>query len=225
MYPLLNHFECWTFSVIQCHIRICFQTCLNKRVADEFFCRRNAGQAHLIYAGNFDVLHSFDIICNADNVQTWPTSIMWQGTSTSDLSSEKDFDLISAIDLRIWKGRRFENTLKSDRNLRWWCQWTPIWRVDVDSRLDVDLSLSYISDKTYMIFYLFYLFIQHLLGQSQFSLERIFIIFQFFYGFLHLFLFNCKTIYKNNNFTKVTKLCWYKKIYRNIESNTGKSTR
>ena len=127
MYPLLNHFESWTFSVIQCHIRICFQTCLNKRVADEFFCRRNAGQAHWIYARNFDVLHSFDITYNADNVETWPTSIMWQGTSTSDLSSEKDFDLISAIDLRIWKGRRFENTLKSDRNLRWWCQWTPIW--------------------------------------------------------------------------------------------------
>jgi hypothetical protein len=45
----------------------------------------------------------------------------------------------------------------------------------------------------------------------------VFIIFQFFYGFLHLFLFNCKTIYRNNNFTKVTKLCWYIKIYRNIE--------
>jgi hypothetical protein len=28
------------------------------------------GQAHLIYARNFDVLHSFDITYNADDVQT-----------------------------------------------------------------------------------------------------------------------------------------------------------
>ena len=32
----------------------------------------------------------------------------------------------SAIDLKIWKGCRFENTLKSDRDLRYWCQWMPI---------------------------------------------------------------------------------------------------
>jgi hypothetical protein len=32
----------------------------------------------------------------------------------------------SAIDLRIWKERPFENTLKSDRDL-WWHQWIPIW--------------------------------------------------------------------------------------------------
>jgi hypothetical protein len=35
-----------------------------------FFCRRNVGQEHLIYAWNFDMLHSFDIICNTDDVQT-----------------------------------------------------------------------------------------------------------------------------------------------------------
>ena len=33
----------------------------------------------------------------------------------------------SAIDLKIWRGCRFENTLKSDRDLRYWCQWMPIW--------------------------------------------------------------------------------------------------
>ena len=38
-----------------------------------------------------------------------------------DLRSEKDVDLISnnsAIDLKIWKGRRFQNNLKSDRDVR-----------------------------------------------------------------------------------------------------------
>jgi hypothetical protein len=43
---MLNHFEFWTLDAIQCHIRFCFQTCLNKGVADEPFCRRNVGQAH-----------------------------------------------------------------------------------------------------------------------------------------------------------------------------------
>jgi hypothetical protein len=37
---------------------------------------------HLIYAWNFDILLSFDIICNADDVQTEPTSFMLQGKST-----------------------------------------------------------------------------------------------------------------------------------------------
>jgi len=32
-----------------------------------------------------------------------------------------------AIDLRIWKGCRFENPVKSDRDLRECCQWMPIW--------------------------------------------------------------------------------------------------
>ena len=33
----------------------------------------------------------------------------------------------SAIDLRICKGYRFENILKSDSDLRSWRQWMPIW--------------------------------------------------------------------------------------------------
>jgi len=132
-----------TFNAIQCRIRFCFQTCLNKRVTNELFCRRNEGQAHWSYAWNFDVLHSFDIICNADDVQSWPTSIMWQGKSTyrSSLWKGHRFDK-SAIDLRIWKGHRFRNTLKSDCDLRSWRQWMPIWGVDTDLSLDTDLNLS-----------------------------------------------------------------------------------
>ena len=30
-HPILNHFEFWSLDAIQCHIRFCFQTCLNKR--------------------------------------------------------------------------------------------------------------------------------------------------------------------------------------------------
>jgi hypothetical protein len=74
-----------------------------------------------MYAWNFDALHSFNIICNADDVQTWPTSIMWQGRSTyrSSLWKRRRFNSNkSAIFMRIWKGCRFENTLKSDRDLR-----------------------------------------------------------------------------------------------------------
>ena len=53
-HPLLNHFEFWTFIAIQCHIRFCFKTCLNKRVVEELvLC----------------ILHSFDIICNADEAK------------------------------------------------------------------------------------------------------------------------------------------------------------
>ena len=92
-HSLLNLFEFWTFDAIQCRIRFCFQTYLNKRVADELSRRRNAGQEHWIYAWNFYVLHSFDIIrSDADDVQTGPTSIMWQSNST--YRSEKDVDLI-----------------------------------------------------------------------------------------------------------------------------------
>jgi hypothetical protein len=86
------------------------------------------GQAHQIYFCNFDVLHSFDIIWNADDVQSWPTSIMWQGKSRYRSSLWKGcwFDRNkSAIDLRIplnqtvnldndVRGRRFE-------------EWTSIW--------------------------------------------------------------------------------------------------
>jgi len=46
--------------------------------------------------------------------------------------------------MRIWKGRQFENTLKSDGDLRWWRQWWPIWGADIDLSSDADLSLSYI---------------------------------------------------------------------------------
>jgi len=38
-------------------------------------------------------------------------------TAHTDLHTEKDVDLI-AINLRIWKGRRFENTLKFYPDLR-----------------------------------------------------------------------------------------------------------
>ena len=108
----------------------------------DFICRRNAGHVHWIYVWNFDVLHSFDVICNADDVQTWPTFIMWQGKSTHRSSFWKGrwFDSNkSAIDLRIWKECLFENTLKSDHDL-----FEIMTSVDVDYRLDVDLSLSYI---------------------------------------------------------------------------------
>jgi hypothetical protein len=49
----------------------------------------------------------------------------------------------SVIELRIWKGHWFENTLKSELDLRWWCQWMPIWGVDADLISDADLSLYY----------------------------------------------------------------------------------
>ena len=39
--PLLHHFVFWTFNAIQCGMRFCFQTCLNKRDAGELFCKRN----------------------------------------------------------------------------------------------------------------------------------------------------------------------------------------
>jgi len=132
-HPLINHFEFWTFNTIQCRIILCFQTCLNKRVSDELYCRRNTGQAHWIYAWNFDILHSFDTMCNAD-VQTWPTSIMWQDKSTyiSSLWKGHRFNSNkSALDLRIWKGWWFENNLKGP----WF---------EIMTSVDVDLSLSYI---------------------------------------------------------------------------------
>ena len=84
-----------------------------------FFFRLNGDQAHWIYAWNFDALHSFDIICNADDVQTWPTSIMWQGKSTnrSSLSKGRPFDSNeSTIVLRI--GPWFEIMTSMDANLR-----------------------------------------------------------------------------------------------------------
>jgi hypothetical protein len=49
----------------------------------------------------------------------------------------------SVIELRIWKGHWFENNLKYERDLRWWCQWMPIWGVDADLIPDADLSLYY----------------------------------------------------------------------------------
>jgi hypothetical protein len=48
----------------------------------------------------------------------------------------------SAIYLRIWNGCSFENTLKSDRDLRYWRQWMPIWGVNADLSPNADLSLS-----------------------------------------------------------------------------------
>jgi hypothetical protein len=84
-----------------------------------FFFRLNGDQAHWIYAWIFDALHAFDIICNADNVQTWPTSIMWQGKSTNrfSLSKGRRFDSNeSAIDLII--GPWFEIMTSMDANLR-----------------------------------------------------------------------------------------------------------
>ena len=103
-------------------LNFAFKLLFNKMIANELFCRWKVGQAHWIYDWNFDILHSFEIICNAD-IQTWPTSIMWQGKSCrtyrSSLWKRRRFHSNkSVIDLRIWKGRRFENILKSDRNLR-----------------------------------------------------------------------------------------------------------
>jgi hypothetical protein len=57
----------------------------------------------------------------SDVEQTWPTSIIWQDKSTYNSSPWKGHRLDSnksAIDLRIWKRRRFEITFKSDRDLR-----------------------------------------------------------------------------------------------------------
>ena len=62
----------------------------------------------------------------------------------------------SAIDLRIWKGRIFQNTLKSGRDLRW-CQWMPIWGVDVELSPYADLSLSYVFTCMYNTFVWSYL--------------------------------------------------------------------
>jgi hypothetical protein len=70
MHSLFNHLEFWIFNAIQCRTSFCFQICLNKRVSGEYFCRRNTGQVLWIYAWNFDLLHSFDIKCNADDAQT-----------------------------------------------------------------------------------------------------------------------------------------------------------
>ena len=139
-HPLLNHFQYWNFKAIQCRIRFYFQTCLDKRFSDELFCRWNTGSGTM----NLCLEHSFNIICNADYVQTWPTSIMWQSKSTYRSSLWKGLRFDSnklAIDLRIWEGCRFENTLKSDHDLRSWRQGMPIWGVDTNLSPEADLSL------------------------------------------------------------------------------------
>ena len=117
-----------TFNTVQCTIRFCFQICFFKRDAAELFWRRNACQSHWMYAWNFDVLHSFEITCNANDVQTWPTSIMWQGKSAYksllwkwrridsyesviDLKIGKGgpwFDIMTSVDADLMSGRRFE---------------------------------------------------------------------------------------------------------------------
>ena len=64
----------------------------------------------------------------------------------TDLCSEMDVDLISntsTIDMRIWKERRFENTLKSD------CDYRKLWQMMRVWGVDADLSLSYINDNLY----------------------------------------------------------------------------
>jgi hypothetical protein len=118
-------FFTWTVDVIQCRIIFCFQTCLNKRVADELFCRRNVGQAHWIYAWKFDILHSFDIICNTD-VQTWPTSIILfriycicdrlRSMSTPQIGVHWRHYLKSRSDLRLFSNQRPFQILRSMAN-------------------------------------------------------------------------------------------------------------
>jgi hypothetical protein len=75
-HPLLNHFEFWTLDAIQRRIIFCFQTCLNKRVADEHFCRQNVGQAQLsdlwsIYYYQIDVLFRANICICCYPVTWW----------------------------------------------------------------------------------------------------------------------------------------------------------
>ena len=50
----------------------------------------------------------------------------------------------SAIDRRIWKGRRFEHSLKSDCDLRQQRWWMLILRVHTDLSPEANLSLSYL---------------------------------------------------------------------------------
>jgi hypothetical protein len=56
----------------------------------------------------------------------------------------------SAIDLRICKGYRFGNILKSDSDLRSWRQWMLIWGVDADLSPYTDLSISYFHFLSYL---------------------------------------------------------------------------
>ena len=65
MHPLLNHFKFGIFNAIQCRIRFCFYTCLNKRVVDETQIRRSD-----FMPGTLTFFHSFDVLCNADDVQS-----------------------------------------------------------------------------------------------------------------------------------------------------------
>jgi hypothetical protein len=74
MHPLLNHFEFGIFNAIQCRIRFCFYTCLNKRVAGEFFLFFFVDETQIkrsdFMPRTLTFFHSFNMICNADDLQS-----------------------------------------------------------------------------------------------------------------------------------------------------------
>jgi hypothetical protein len=116
-HPLLTNFEFWIFNVIACRIRFYFQICLNKTVADEFFADETRFRCIEFMPGTLTFWYNMQCIwcTNLTNINhvtryKYIWSWFWIGRQTDGNKS--------TIDLRIWKGRRFKNTLKSDRDLR-----------------------------------------------------------------------------------------------------------
>ena len=69
---------------------------------------------------------NFQILKSASNSQIYGRFSLSQ-IDIQSLTYALSLTNKSAIDLRIWKRHWFDNTVKSDRDLRQWRQWMPIW--------------------------------------------------------------------------------------------------